>query len=156
MLEQSLRFVLLSLVLAFCVGVAQASEAEPAAANPELETRMMKVATELRCLVCQNETIAGSHAELAVDLRQQIREQLASGKSEREILDYMTARYGDFVLYRPPVKSSTVLLWFGPGALLVLALGLLVTVLRRRQKLGDDAFDPEPAHDPEARPARDA
>ena len=133
---------LLGLWLA-CSG-AWANEAAPVAANPKLEARMMALAVELRCLVCQNQTIADSNASLAVDLRQQIREMLAKGQSERQILDYMTQRYGDFVLYRPPFKSSTVLLWVGPALLLVLALGTLVVVLRRRQRLGDDAFDPDP------------
>ena len=144
MFEKIVRHALLCLSLALGVGVVQAKEAESAAANPEIEARMMALATELRCLVCQNQTIADSHADLAVDLRQQVREQLESGKSEREILDYMTQRYGDFVLYRPPVKTTTAVLWFGPAVLLVLALGLLVMVLRRRQRLSDDAFDPDP------------
>jgi cytochrome c-type biogenesis protein CcmH len=83
-----------------------ASEAPSAAANPEIESRMMALSAELRCLVCQNQTIADSHAGLAEDLRQQIREMLAKGMNESQILDYMTERYGDFVLYRPPFKAS--------------------------------------------------
>ena len=120
-----------------------AVEAPAAAANPEIEARMMAVATELRCLVCQNQTIADSHAGLAEDLRQQIREMLANGKSERQILDYMTERYGDFVLYRPPFKPATALLWIGPALLMVVALTALATVLRRRQRLSAEAFDPD-------------
>ena len=143
MFERSLRSALLCICLALAVGVLQAREAESASANPELEARMMAVAGGLRCLVCQNQTIADSHADLAVDLRQQIREMLARGQSERQILDYMTQRYGDFVLYRPPFKATTALLWIGPAALLVLALGALGVVLRRRQRLGADAFDPD-------------
>ena len=96
----------------------RAAEAQPAAADPALEARVMAVAAELRCLVCQNQTIADSNADLAVDLRRQVREMLSQGKSEREVIEYMTARYGDFVRYRPPIKSSTALLWFGPAALL--------------------------------------
>ena len=134
---------MLCICLALTVGALQAREAESASANPELEARMMAVASGLRCLVCQNQTIADSHADLAVDLRQQIREMLARGQNERQILDYMTQRYGDFVLYRPPFKAITALLWIGPAALLVLALGGLVVVLRRRQRLGDEAFDPD-------------
>ncbi len=143
MLKRSLRRALLCICLALAVGGLQAREAESASANPELEARMMAVASELRCLVCQNQTIADSQADLAVDLRQQIREMLARGQSERQIHDYMTQRYGDFVLYRPPFKATTALLWIGPAALLVLALGALALVLRRRQRLGADAFDPD-------------
>ena len=110
-----------------------ASEAQPAAVDVALEKRVMALAEELRCLVCQNQTIADSHAGLAVDLKNQIREKLGAGMSEREIIDYMVARYGDFVLYRPPVKATTMLLWFGPPLLLLLGLWLFArTVLRRR------------------------
>jgi cytochrome c-type biogenesis protein CcmH len=83
----------------------------------------MAIATELRCLVCQNQTIADSHADLAVDLRQQIRELLKKGSTDQQVLSYMTDRYGDFVLYRPPVKTTTWFLWFGPGVLLVAGRG---------------------------------
>jgi cytochrome c-type biogenesis protein CcmH len=100
--------------------------------------------------VCQNQTIADSHAELAVDLRREIREMVAAGQTDQQIRDYMTARYGDFVLYRPPFKASTVVLWLGPALLLVLAVGTLIRVLRRRQKLGAEAFEPETDPDAEA------
>jgi cytochrome c-type biogenesis protein CcmH len=90
-----------------------------AADDPALEKRAMALSEELRCLVCQNQTIADSNAELAVDLRKQVREQLAQGKSDEQVIGYMVARYGDFVLYRPPVKETTWLLWFGPLLLLV-------------------------------------
>jgi cytochrome c-type biogenesis protein CcmH len=120
-----------------------AVEAPPAAENPEIEARTMAVASELRCLVCQNQTIADSHAGLAEDLRRQIREMLAKGKSEREILDYMTERYGDFVLYRPPFKPATALLWIGPALLMAVALTALATVLRRRQRMSAEVFDPD-------------
>ncbi|HEX6295721.1 MAG TPA: cytochrome c-type biogenesis protein [Burkholderiales bacterium] len=93
--------------------------------DPELEKRVTGLAHELRCLVCQNQTIADSNAPLAVDLRNQIREQLAAGKSERDVMDFMVARYGDFVLYRPPLKASTVLLWAGPFVFLLLGIFLL-------------------------------
>jgi len=110
-----------------------AATALPAAADVALEKRVTALAEELRCLVCQNQTIADSHAGLAVDLKNQIREKLAAGMSEGEIIEFMVARYGDFVLYRPPVKATTVLLWFGPPLLLLLGLGLFVrTVLQRR------------------------
>ena len=129
----------------------RAADAPPAAANPEIEARMMAIAAELRCLVCQNQTIADSHSGLAEDLRQQIREMMAKGQSERQILDYMTERYGDFVLYRPPFKATTALLWVGPALLMVGALGALFVVLRRRQRLGADAFDPDTPEDDPAR-----
>ena len=100
---------------------------------PEMEKRVTALATELRCLVCQNQTLADSNAPLAVDLRNQIREQLKSGKSERDVMEYMVARYGDFVLYRPPLKATTIALWAGPFVFLVLgAWILLVRLLRRR------------------------
>ena len=96
-----------------------AKEAAPVAANPELERRVTALSEELRCLVCQNQTIADSHAELAIDLKNQIREQLGQGKSDKDVIAYMVQRYGDFVLYRPPVKNTTWLLWFGPFLLLI-------------------------------------
>ena len=125
-----------------CVG-AFAAEALPASDDPALEARGMKISNELRCLVCQNETIAASHAELAVDLRRQVREMLQNGQNEQQVVDYMTARYGDFVLYRPPFKALTVLLWIGPAVMIVLGLGALFVVLRRRSRLADEAFEPD-------------
>ena len=120
---------------------ALANEAQPAAADPALEARVLRISAELRCLVCQNQTIAESNAELAVDLRRQVRDMLRKGASDREVLDYMTARYGDFVLYRPPVKSTTLLLWAGPAVLLLGGLVTLLLVLRRRSRMPDSAFD---------------
>ena len=102
-----------------------AAPAPDVAADRALEARVQALAAELRCLVCQNQSLADSHADLALDLKQQVREQLRAGRSEAEVLSYMTARYGDFVLYRPPLKATTVLLWAGP-ALLVLLGGLLL------------------------------
>lgn len=134
--------LLAALALAAGLGV-QAKEAEPASLNPQIESRMMDIAAELRCLVCQNQTIADSHAELAVDLRQQIREMMAKGMTEDQIRRYMTDRYGDFVLYKPPFKASTALLWVGPGVLMAVAVGALVVILRRRQRMAADAFDPD-------------
>ncbi|HZI88812.1 MAG TPA: cytochrome c-type biogenesis protein, partial [Pyrinomonadaceae bacterium] len=96
-----------------------AQEAKPLADDPELEKRVMNLSKELRCLVCQNETLADSRADLAVDLRNEIRDQMKAGKSDNEIITFLTARYGDFVLYRPPVRPTTYLLWFGPFLLLV-------------------------------------
>jgi cytochrome c-type biogenesis protein CcmH len=135
-----------------------ANEAAPASADPVLEKKMTEIAAELRCLVCQNQTIADSNADLAVDLRRQVREMLQQGKGQQEILDYMTARYGDFVLYRPPLKGTTAVLWFAPGVLLVFGAVVLVIVLRRRARLSDDAFEaddvpmPALADDPNAEP----
>jgi len=106
--------------------------------SPDLDKRVSALAEELRCLVCQNQTLADSHAPLAIDLRNQIREQLAGGASEREVREYMVARYGDFVLYRPPLKMTTVALWLGPFALVIAGLALLVRRLRRPRP-------PEPA-----------
>jgi cytochrome c-type biogenesis protein CcmH len=152
MAERLLTLLLAALLFS---GSAWAKEAAPVASNPQLEARMMSLATELRCLVCQNQTIADSHAELAVDLRQQIREMLQKGMSDDQVRTYMTERYGDFVLYKPPFKTSTALLWAGPAALLGGALIALFVVLRQRQKLGADAFDPETPDDAnEPGPAR--
>ena len=123
---------------------ATAKEAASAAADPVLEARMVAIAAELRCLVCQNQSIADSHADLAVDLRQQVRELLQQGQTDQQIFNYMTARYGDFVLYRPPFKNTTALLWLAPGLLLLAGLAVLVGVLKRRSKMPADRFEPEP------------
>jgi len=135
-----LRLLLLGALL-WASSPVHAVKAAPAAADPALEARVMLVAEELRCLVCQNETIAASHAELAVDLRQQIREQLQQGRTPAQILDFMAGRYGDFVLYRPPLKAQTALLWIGPFLLLLLAVLTLWWQIRRRQTGTDDAAD---------------
>jgi cytochrome c-type biogenesis protein CcmH len=112
-----------------------AQGAQPTPQDPVANKRAVQLAEQLRCLVCQNQTIADSNAELAVDLRMQIREQIEQGKSDADITDFMVERYGDFVLYRPPVKASTWLLWFGPLALLLLGIVVLIRYLleRRRQ-----------------------
>jgi len=115
-----------SLVLLLWAGVALAQD-------PALERRVTNLAHEMRCLVCQNQTIAESNAPLAVDLRNQIREQLAAGKSERDVVDFMVARYGDFVLYRPPLNGTTLLLWTGPFVFLIAGFYFLLRFLRRRQ-----------------------
>jgi cytochrome c-type biogenesis protein CcmH len=115
---------------------APAKEAAPAAADPALEQRVMTLAAELRCLVCQNQTIADSNAPLAEDLRNQVREKMRQGASDSQIIDFMVARYGDFVLYRPPVKATTLLLWFGPLLLLLAGLLVLLRRLRRRPAPG--------------------
>src|SRR5881394_2420247 len=97
---------------------ALAKEAKPVE-DPQIEQRMQALTQQLRCLVCQNETLADSRADLAEDLRRQIREQMKAGKSDREIIAFLTQRYGDFVLYKPPVKATTYLLWFGPFVFLI-------------------------------------
>lgn len=111
---------------------AMANEAAPASQDPVIEKQMLAVAAELRCLVCQNQTIADSNAELAVDLREQVREMLRKGQTQEQIIEYMTARYGDFVLYRPPFKASTLLLWAGPALLLLIGLSLFWRTLHQQ------------------------
>ena len=123
-----------------------AKEAAPASDDPVLEARVLAIAEELRCLVCQNETIAASHADLAVDLRNQIRQKLKAGQAKQQIVDFMVARYGDFVLYRPPLRADTVLLWLGPFALLALALAVLaINIRRRRREASAEGWSPEQA-----------
>ena len=140
-----LRSVLISACLAiglFMPVILSAQEARPVAADPALEKKVITLSNELRCLVCQNQTIADSNAELAVDLRNQVRKQLSEGKSDREILDYMVQRYGEFVLYRPPLSYKTILLWAGPFALLLIAMFILVQQIRLRHKrLASEEFD---------------
>lgn len=131
------------LLAMLCLGPAQAKEAQPVAQNPAIEARMMVLAAELRCLVCQNQTIADSHSGLAEDLRQQIREMLERGMTDEQVRSFMSERYGDFVLYKPPFKASTALLWAGPPLLLLLALLGLYAVLRQRQRMSPDAFEPD-------------
>ena len=122
-------FIVMALAAAWA---SAAGEATDVAADPALEVRVNQVAAELRCLVCQNQSLADSHAELAVQLKGQVREQLRAGRSEPQVIAYMTERYGDFVRYRPPLKSSTVLLWAGPALLLLGGIGLLGRNLRRK------------------------
>jgi cytochrome c-type biogenesis protein CcmH len=132
---RSLALLLFMLV----AGAAAAREAAPVSDEPALEQRVMRLSTELRCLVCQNETLADSRADLAIDLRNQIRDQMRAGKSDDEIKAWLTDRYGDFVLYRPPVKSGTWLLWFGPFVLLIAAVAALLRYLHRRRARTDGA-----------------
>ena len=132
----------LLLCIACAASVAHAAGAAPdLAADPALEARVNRLAAELRCLVCQNQSLADSNAALALQLKAQVREQLGNGRSEDQVIDYMTARYGDFVLYRPPLRASTVLLWSGPALLVIGGIGALAVSLRRRAsqaELSDD------------------
>ncbi len=115
-----------------------AREALPEADDPVLEKRVVKLTSELRCLVCQNQSLADSHADLAIDLKNQVRAQMRAGKSDTQIREYMVARYGDFVLYDPPFKATTLLLWGGPFALLLVGLlGLAAYLRTRRRRLPD-------------------
>lgn len=122
---------MLFLSMALSTAPALANEAQPVAANPALEKHVMALSEELRCLVCQNQTIADSSAELAIDLRNQVREKLEQGMSDQDVIDYMVQRYGDFILYRPPLKITTWLLWFGPFLLLIGGITFLGLKLRR-------------------------
>ena len=125
------RALLLSIL--FVANAVMAAGAAPdVAADPALEARVNAIAAELRCLVCQNQSLADSHAELALQLKGQVREQLQAGRNEQQVVAYMTQRYGDFVLYRPPFKATTVLLWAGPGLLLAIGIGVLAWNLRRK------------------------
>jgi cytochrome c-type biogenesis protein CcmH len=127
------QFMVLMMIMPFALS-AHAEEARPLADNPMVERRLMEISGELRCLVCQNETIAASNADLAQDLRAQIRNMIQAGKSDAEIIDYMVARYGDFVLYRPPFKPLTLLLWLGPLLFLLAGGAALRGYLVRRNR----------------------
>lgn len=134
----------LTLLLLVCLAApAAAKEAAPAAADPVLEKRLMTLAEDLRCLVCQNQTLADSNAPLAEDLRNEIREQMRKGSTDLEIVDYLVARYGDFVRYRPPLKATTILLWFGPALLLAVGFAVLVRRVRRRRQPEDTGITDE-------------
>ena len=139
----------LSLLLLVLSTAVTAKEAVPAAADPALEARVLRIASELRCLVCQNQTIADSSSDLAKDLRREVREQLRRGATDEQIVRYMTDRYGDFVRYRPAFKASTAVLWIGPAAMLIVGMTTLAIVLRRRSKLAADRFEADEGDDPE-------
>ena len=131
--------VIVALLMAVALHVTQAKEAVPTEMDPVAKARAVALAAELRCLVCQNQTIADSNAELAVDLRREINIQIAAGKTDAEIVDFMVTRYGDFVLYRPPLKAATLLLWFGPVLFILGGAVLLFRLMRvRRTRLRSD------------------
>jgi cytochrome c-type biogenesis protein CcmH len=126
------RRILTGLALLLAASAACAIDSEPPFSDPALQTRYTQLTHELRCLVCQDETVADSNADLAADFRRQIHDMVAAGKSNADIKAYMVQRYGDFVLYKPPVQSSTALLWVGPFILLVVGLGVVALVVRKR------------------------
>ncbi len=128
-----LPLLLLWLVAPFAV--AQVRRERPVSDDPVLEQRLKKLSQELRCLVCQNETLADSQADLAEDLRDEIREQMKAGKSDKEIISFLTARYGQFILYKPQVTPTTYLLWFGPFVLLLAGLAVLFRYIKQRRDL---------------------
>jgi cytochrome c-type biogenesis protein CcmH len=131
--------------------VAQVRRERPATDDPALEKRLNKLSQELRCLVCQNETLADSRADLAEDLRDEIREQMKAGKSDKEIIDFLTTRYGQFILYKPRVTPTTYLLWFGPFVLLLAGLTVLFSYIKHRR----DSIPEQPLTADEHRRAED-
>ena len=139
------------LLLAVVAPFALAQEARPMAEDPVLEARLANLSKELRCLVCQNETLADSRADLAVDLRREIREQMKAGKSDKEIVAFLTERYGQFILYRPRVTPVTYLLWFGPFVLLLAGLYVLFRYIKQRR----DAITEQPLTAEERRRAEE-
>jgi cytochrome c-type biogenesis protein CcmH len=131
------RVSTLILMLVSLAAPALAKEAKPVE-DPQIEQRMQALTQQLRCLVCQNETLADSRADLAEDLRKEIREQMKAGKSDQEIIAFLTQRYGDFVLYKPPVKATTYLLWFGPFVLLFGGTLMLYRYVKHRREIIQD------------------
>jgi cytochrome c-type biogenesis protein CcmH len=140
MRHPNIRWLIATLIVAWlAISSAFAKEAAPRAENEATEKRMVAISSELRCLVCQNESLSGSNAELAQDLRREIRSLINQGKSDAEIMDFMVSRYGDFVRYRPPLKGTTLLLWFGPLLLLIVGIAALLRYVRRRnEQIRDD------------------
>jgi len=130
-----LHSLLIVVLLLLCSFAVFPKEAQQLASDPALEARVMKLSKDLRCLVCQNETLADSRADLAEDLRNQIREQMRQGKTDQQIIDYLTQRYGKFILYNPPVDPTTYLLWFGPFLFLLVGLAVLFRYVKRRREL---------------------
>jgi len=120
-------------LMGICIGLANAGEASPMAEDPVVEARLVHISQELRCMVCQNESLSSSRAELADDLRREVRDFIRANKSDQEIKDFLVSRYGDFVLYRPEVKPLTWVLWFGPFVALLMAAIFLLAYLRQRR-----------------------
>ena len=128
------RIILLLTVLLSLFGATLAKEAQPNE-DPKIEQRMKILTEQLRCMVCQNETLDASRADLAENLRKEIREQIQAGRSDQEIIAFLTQRYGDYVLYNPPVKKTTYLLWFGPFVLLIGGTAVLYRYVRNRREM---------------------
>jgi len=135
--------VLPLLVMIVAGTLAFAEEAPLLTKDPELEERVKAISLELRCLVCQNQTIADSNAELAIDLKNQVRDMLRQGMSERQIKHFMVERYSDFVLYDPPLKGTTMVLWIGPLLMLILAFWIAVRIVHRRSRSLDSSQSSE-------------
>ena len=133
-MKRALSLISMGLFLA-CLAVAQIAQPNE---DPQIEARMKALTEQLRCLVCQNETLADSRADLAEDLRREIRKEMKAGKTDQEILAFLTDRYGNFVRYRPPLIPKTYLLWFGPFVLLLFGIAVLYHYLRRRKLLIQD------------------
>ncbi|WP_353427037.1 cytochrome c-type biogenesis protein CcmH [Polynucleobacter sp. MWH-UH19D] len=127
-----MKYVFLTIASFFILKFSYANDAAPLVDDPVTEQRLISISEEMRCLVCQNESLAGSRSDLANDLRREIRTLIKEGKSDEQIRSFMVERYGDFVLYRPPVKPITWLLWIGPFVILLIGIGFLFSYLRRR------------------------
>ncbi|WP_255536705.1 cytochrome c-type biogenesis protein [Polynucleobacter sp. 80A-SIGWE] len=135
-MKKFLPLILSAIVLACAMNIASAKDAAPLADDPVTEQRLITISEEMRCLVCQNESLAGSRSDLANDLRREIRVLIVEGKTDEQIRNFMVERYGDFVLYRPPVKPITWLLWIGPFVILLAGIiGLMVYLRRRNQSM---------------------
>jgi cytochrome c-type biogenesis protein CcmH len=130
-----MKYIFLIFSVLLCITIARANDASPLAEDPVVEQRLISISEEMRCLVCQNESLAGSRSDLANDLRREIRTLIKEGKSDDQIRSFMVERYGDFVLYRPPVKPLTWLLWLGPFIILFIGIFFLLAYLKRRNAL---------------------
>ena len=143
-LKKFLPLILSAIVLACAANIASAKDAAPLADDPVTEQRLIAISEEMRCLVCQNESLAGSRSDLANDLRREIRTLIVEGKSDEQIRNFMVERYGDFVLYRPPVKPITWLLWIGPFVILLAGIiGLMIYLRRRNQSVPSTTLSAE-------------
>ena len=143
-LKKFLPLILSAIVLACATNIASAKDAAPLADDPVTEQRLIAISEEMRCLVCQNESLAGSRSDLANDLRREIRTLIVEGKSDEQIRNFMVERYGDFVLYRPPVKPITWLLWIGPFVILLAGIiGLMIYLRRRNQSVPSTTLSAE-------------
>jgi|SRR6201991_644048 len=145
------RILLSCILLGLFVVLVTGKDAQPNGDDPAIEKRLHKLSQELRCLVCQNETLADSQAGLAEDLRREIREQMKAGKSDEEIVNFLTQRYGQFILYRPQVTPTTYLLWFGPFVLLAAGLVFLFRYIKQRR----DQIEERPLTEAERKIAED-